>query len=129
MRLLLDAQPLIWHRAGDPRLPEKVRHALASEEHDLFISEATFWEICLKASLGKLELLGGVDGLREEWIGRGAAEALPMEWRHTRRVVDLPLVHRDPFDRMLVAQALAEGLTIVSGDPFVVAYPGVKIFW
>jgi PIN domain nuclease of toxin-antitoxin system len=129
MRLLVDAQPLIWHRARDPRLPEKVRHALASAEHELFISEATFWEICLKVSLGKLELLGGVDGLREEWIGRGAAEALPVEWHHTRRVVDLPFVHRDPFDRMLVAQALHEGLKLVSGDPFIAGYPGVKTFW
>jgi PIN domain nuclease of toxin-antitoxin system len=96
MRLLVDAQPLIWHRARDPRLPEKVRHALASEEHELFISEATFRDICLKVSLGTLELLGGVDGLREEWIGRGAAEALPVEWHHTRRVVDPPFVPSRP---------------------------------
>lgn len=129
MRLLIDAQPLIWHRAGDPRLPEKVRQALASAENELLISEATWWEICLKVSLKKLELLGGVDGLREEWIGRGVAESLPVAWRHTRRLVDLPFVHRDPFDRMLVAQALTEGLTIVGGDSCFARYPGVKVFW
>ena len=129
MRLLVDAQPLIWHRAGDPRLPEKVRHALADEANELFISEATWWEICLKLSLGKLELLGGVDSLREEWIGRGVAEPLPVEWRHTRRLVDLPFVHRDPFDRMLVAQALTDNLTIVGGDTCLARYPGVKVFW
>jgi PIN domain nuclease of toxin-antitoxin system len=129
MRLLVDAQPLIWHRARDPRLPEKVREALASEENDLFVSEATWWEIGIKVSLGKLEMLGGVDGLREEWIGRGAAEALPVEWRHTRRVVDLPFVHRDPFDRMLVAQALTEKLTIVGGDSWFGRYVGVDVFW
>jgi PIN domain nuclease of toxin-antitoxin system len=129
MRLLVDAQPLLWHRARDPRLTEKVREALASEENDLFVSEATWWEIGIKVSLGKLELLGGVDGLREEWIGRGAAEALPVEWRHTRRVVDLPFVHRDPFDRMLVAQALTEKLTIVGGDSCFGRYVGVDVFW
>ena len=129
MRLLVDAQPLIWHRAGDPRLPEKVRQALADEDNELFISEATWWEICVKLSLKKLELTGGVDGLREEWIGRGAAEALPIEWRHTRRLVDLPFVHRDPFDRMLVAQALTENLMIVGGAPTFAQYPGVKVFW
>jgi PIN domain nuclease of toxin-antitoxin system len=129
MRLLVDAQPLIWHRAGDPRLPEKVRQALADEDNELFISEATWWEICVKLSLKKLELTGGVDGLREEWIGRGAAEALPIEWRHTRRLVDLPFVHRDPFDRLLVAQALTENLTIVGGDSSFCGYNGAKVFW
>jgi PIN domain nuclease of toxin-antitoxin system len=120
---------LIWHRAGDPRLPEKVRHALADDRNELFISEVTWWEICLKLSLKKLELLGGVDGLREEWIGRGAAEALPVEWRHSRRLVDLPFVHRDPFDRMLVVQAMTERLTIVGGDSCFGRYPGVDVFW
>jgi PIN domain nuclease of toxin-antitoxin system len=129
MRLLVDAQPLIWHRAGDPRLPEKVRRALADEHNELFISEATWWEIALKVSLGKLHLLGGLESLREEWIGRGAAESLPIEWRHTRHLADLPFVHRDPFDRMLVAQALTERLAIVGGDPCFARYPGVKIFW
>ena len=99
MRLLVDAQPLIWHRAGDLRLPEKVRHALADEASELFISEATWWGISLKLSLRKLELLGGVESLREEWIGRG------------------------------VAQALTEDLTIVGGDPCFAGYPGVKVFW
>lgn len=129
MKLLIDAQPLIWHRSGDLRLPEKVRRALSSEENELFISEATWWEICLKVSLKKLELLGGVDGLREEWIGRGGATALPVEWRHTRRMVDLPFVHRDPFDRLLVAQAIADKLTIVGGDSCFARYPGVKVLW
>ncbi len=129
MRLILDAQPLIWHRAGDPRLPEKVRRALSDPENDLFISEATWWEICVKLSLKKLQLLGGVDGLREEWIGSGAASALPIEWRHSRRLMDLPFVHRDPFDRMLVAQALCENLTLVGGDACFSQYPGVRALW
>lgn len=129
MKLLVDAQPLLWHRAKDPRLPETVRQALADTANDLFISEATFWELCLKVSLKKLELLGGVDGLRGEWIGRGAAEALPVEWRHMRRIVDLPFLHRDPFDRMLVAQAMEEDLRIVTGDPFVARYPGITTLW
>ena len=129
MRLLLDAQPLIWHRAGDPRLPERVRAALADNGSELFISESTFWEMAIKASLKKLELLGGVESLHAEWIESGAAEALPVEWRHTRRVVDLPFLHRDPFDRMLVVQALTERMTLVTGDPRIAAYPGVKVLW
>lgn len=129
MRLLLDAQPLLWHRAGDPRLPERVRTALAGADNELFISESTFWEIAIKGSLKKLELLGGVESLHAEWIESGAAQALPVEWRHTRRVVDLPFLHRDPFDRMLVAQALTDRMTIVTGDPHIAAYPGVKVLW
>lgn len=129
MRLLLDAQPLIWHRSGDARLPEQVRAALADPDNELFISESTFWEIAIKASLKKLELLGGVESLHAEWIESGAAQALPVEWRHTRRVIDLPFLHRDPFDRMLVAQALVEQMTIVTGDPHIAGYPGVKVLW
>jgi PIN domain nuclease of toxin-antitoxin system len=110
-------------------LPEKVRQALADKASELFISEATWWEMCVKLSLKKLDLLGGVESLREEWIGRGVAEPLPVEWRHTRRLVDLPFVHRDPFDRMLVAQALTERLTIVGGDSCFARYPGVDVFW
>lgn len=129
MKLLVDAQPLLWRRAGDPRLPEKAREALSSARNELFVSEATFWEIALKVSWGKLELRGGADSLRDEWILRGAARALPIEWRHTRRVIDLPFVHRDPFDRMLVAQALEERFAIVTGDPFIGRYAGVKTLW
>lgn len=129
MRLLIDAQPLIWHRSGDPRLPEKVRAALVERGNDLFIGEGTFWEMAIKTSLKKLELLGGVESLRSEWIDSGAAQALPVEWRHTRRVVDLPFLHRDPFDRLLIAQALTEKLTIITGDPQIAAYPGVKVLW
>jgi PIN domain nuclease of toxin-antitoxin system len=129
MRLLLDAQPLIWHSSGDTRLPERVRTALRDGNHELFISEATFWEIAIKFSLKKLEVLGGVESLRSEWIESGGAQAVPVEWRHSRRVFDLPFLHRDPFDRFLVSQALTERLTLVTGDPHLAAYPGVKVLW
>jgi PIN domain nuclease of toxin-antitoxin system len=129
MSYLVDAHALIWHRDGDARLPRAVRQLLGDGDERLYISDATFWELTIKHSLGKLTLVGGLESLHHEWIGQEVAVPLPIEWRHIRRVGELPILHGDPFDRMLVAQALCEGLSVVTGDPQIHQYPGLNVFW
>ena len=129
MSFLIDAHALIWHREGNPKLPLEVRNLLGSGEQQFYISDATLWEMSIKHALGKLTLVGGLDSLYQEWIGQEVAAVLPIHWRHIRRAGDLPLLHGDPFDRLLVAQALSEGLSLVTGDTQIHQYPGVRVFW
>lgn len=129
MRLLLDAHTLIWHKDGDAKLPESLSAMLEDAGNELVISAGTFWEMGLKESLGKLKIDGGVASLYEEWVHSGVASWLPVEWAHLRQNFQLPWIHRDPFDRLLVAQALVENLALVSHDPHIRQYPGVQVIW
>lgn len=129
MRLLLDAHALIWHKDGDVRLPESLSAMLEDVGNELVISAGTFLEMGVKESLGKLEIDGGVKSLYDEWVHSGVAFWLPIEWVHLQQNWKLPWIHRDPFDRLLVAQALVESLTLVSNDPHVRQYPGVQVIW
>jgi PIN domain nuclease of toxin-antitoxin system len=117
VRLLLDTHALLWWLADDPRLGAETREAVADSEVVL-VSTASAWEIALKKGLGKLT---APDDLPSQLV-RHQFTVLPIHLSHTVRYGDLPLIHRDPFDRMLVAQAQVEGLTIVSGDPAIAAY-------
>ena len=117
MRLLLDSHVFLWWKAADPRLsPARVRAIAEAEE--VYVSAATAWELGLKVSLGKLRLPESVeDGI----LASGFSE-LPVHFRHTREAVVLPPHHHDPFDRMLVAQALCEGLTLMTHDDKITKY-------
>jgi len=110
MRLLLDTQVLIWWDAGSG-LPPGVEQAIRAADQ-VYVSAVTGWEIALKASLGRMQTTRRV----EDAVADSGFEELPVRLRHARRVEALPWHHRDPFDRMLVAQALDEGLTLVSTD-------------
>ena len=129
MKLLIDGHALIWHRNQDPALSQVARESLESPKNELWISEATFWELAIKVSIKKLDLLGGLESLREEWINDGVARPLPIDWSHIRRTIDLPFHHRDPFDRILVAQCLAEKMTLLTNDTLLQQYPGIKTLW
>lgn len=129
MNYLIDAHALLWHRNHDPRLSIPARAILEGNSGIPIISDVTFWEIAIKLSLGKLELTDNLQSLRKEWIGQEAAESLSIEWDHISAIQSLPLIHKDPFDRMLVAQALHENLTIVTCNPHIPKYPGVKTTW
>ncbi|NBS79594.1 PIN domain-containing protein [bacterium] len=113
MKLLIDGHALLWHRDQNPSLSPT----------------ATFWELSIKISLKKLTLLGGLESLREEWIDQEIAKPLPISWPHIRRTIDLPFHHRDPFDRILVAQCLAEKMTLLTGDPQLHKYSAIKTLW
>lgn len=117
MRLLLDTHIVLWAMADDPRLPRALRDAVAGAE-TLFISAATVWEVAIKSSLGKLEVPAD---LFDRALAAGA-QPLAITWTHARMVAGLPPHHADPFDRMMIAQARAEGLTLVSVDRQIAAY-------
>lgn len=111
MRLLLDTQTLLWWLADRP-LAEAARQRIADPDTLVAVSAASIWEAGIKASLGKLRLPGS---LAEAVVDNGF-EPLPISLRHAEAAGALPPLHRDPFDRMLIAQAVSEGLTIVTRD-------------
>lgn len=127
MRLLLDSHALIWYLKGDTSLSDAARTAMEDDENHRYISAASFWEIAIKVSLGKIQLDYPFPALKKLAMDLGF-QILPIEFEHTIQVAALPLHHRDPFDRMLVAQALTENLTVVTKDPNFMLY-GVEVLW
>jgi PIN domain nuclease of toxin-antitoxin system len=119
MKLLLDTHVLLWALASPERLSDSVRAAIANPSHAVLVSAASAWEVEIKASLGKLQVPSDLD---RQLVDRGFLE-LPVRVRHTRALRDLPALHRDPFDRLLVAQAIVEDLVLVTADEALVAYP------
>ena len=113
MKLLLDSHAFLWWLTEDPKLSAGARQAVADPASIVHVSAATVWELSIKASLGKLELDGA--DLAEE-IEENDFIELPMTARHAVAAAALPRHHDDPFDRMLIAQAQTEGLTIVTRD-------------
>lgn len=121
--LLLDTHALLWWLADDKRLPASTRETIREPGSMVYVSAGTVWEIAIKRGLGKLDI-------PDDWhtaTFRDFAE-LPITAEHARLAGELPMHHRDPFDRLLVAQALAEGLTLVIGDSAFGAY-GVQVTW
>jgi PIN domain nuclease of toxin-antitoxin system len=128
MRLLLDTHTFLWWVADDARLSARGRASIADRQNRCLVSVASCWEMAIKVSLGKLGLTVSVDRFIPEQLAANAFELLPLELGHAARVSVLPFHHRDPFDRLLVAQALIEGLAIVSADRIFRRY-GVKRLW
>lgn len=111
-RLLLDTQVLLWWLADDPALGSKARQAVADGGNEVYVSAASTWEIAIKKALGKLEAPDDMDSIVEE----ERFLKLPISLYHGQMAGMLPPHHKDPFDRMLVAQAQAEGLMVVTSD-------------
>lgn len=118
MRLLLDTQIYIWALAGDRRLKKHARELIQNAEA-VFVSIASLWEAAIKASIGKL---GADIGLLASNIEASGFIELPIRAMHTVRIQSLPPIHRDPFDRMLVAQAMCETLCLVTVDQDLAKY-------
>lgn len=119
MKLLLDTHVLLWALATPERLSQKTRSLVADARHGVFVSSASSWEIEIKRAMGKLR---APTDLERQLKDRRLVE-LPVRVRHVEALRDLPPLHRDPFDRMLVAQALVDDLTLVSADEQLLAYP------
>jgi PIN domain nuclease of toxin-antitoxin system len=122
-RLLLDTHVFLWWRGEPSRLSTEARSSIATADI-VFVSAATAWEAAIKASLGRLELPDTV----EAGAFASGFEKLLITFSHAEHAASLPLHHRDPFDRMLVAQAQAEGLTLVTHDRLLEPYD-VEILW
>jgi len=124
VKLLLDTHAALWWLADDARLGRDAERQLSDETNRVLLSAAVIWEVAIKRSLGKLQAPGD---LAPMLLGAGA-QPLPVTLDHAAAVEELPWHHRDPFDRMLVAQALAEGAVIISQDERMRRY-GVSLVW
>ena len=128
MRVLLDTHVFLWWVEGDRALPVKARAALADQENECLISLASVWELAIKAGLGKLKLALPVKRYVVEHAVANGFGMLDIRMAHLGRVETLAPHHGDPFDRLLIAQAIEENLPVVSADPVFRKY-GVKRVW
>ena len=128
MRLLVDTHVFLWWVEGDRALPVKARAALADPENECLISLVSAWELAIKASLGKLKLALPVKRYIVENVAANGFRMLDIDIAHVGRVETLASHHGDPFDRLLIAQALEEDLPVVTADPIFRKY-GVKRIW
>lgn len=127
MSFLLDTHALLWFFNGDQRLPPQVISLITENKSPILISHATLWEIAIKMSIGKLKLDITFEQLIVASMQSGF-RLLPLTIKDIMVVLDLPFHHRDPFDRMLVAQAIGSDVTIITTDNYIPQYP-VKTFW
>ncbi len=128
MRALLDTHTFLWWITDDSRLSFRVREVIADGRSDLFFSAASGWEIAIKANLGKIEAPDDLERFVNEQLSRNAIQVLPIYLSHALHVYTLPDHHRDPFDRLLISQAVLEELTVLSADPQIAEYP-VDLAW
>jgi PIN domain nuclease of toxin-antitoxin system len=128
MRVLLDTHAFLWFVLDDPQLSPTALATIEDPANDVFVSPASFWEIAIKVSLRKLDLYTPYDEFMSRGIVDNDFEILPIEPRHGGRVTTLPFHQKDPFDRMIVAQALVEGIQVVSIDSVLDLY-GVDRLW
>ncbi len=128
MRLLLDTHTFLWWVSDAPELSPRARAAIGRAGNECFLSVASCWEMAIKVSVGKLELDGTVERFVPQHLSVNGFRELPVDIHHAAGVSRLPFHHRDPFDRLLVSQARAEDLAIVSADPVFRKY-GVKRIW
>ncbi|MGC4106186.1 MAG: type II toxin-antitoxin system VapC family toxin [Thermomicrobiales bacterium] len=127
MKYLLDSHTLIWFAAEDAKLSPAAMEVIARDPTATYVSIASLWEIGIKLSTGKLELAGGLESLLDG-MARNRLELLAISSSHVVKISQLPYHHRDPFDRMIAAQALVDDLVVISADPALDAY-GVRRLW
>jgi PIN domain nuclease of toxin-antitoxin system len=125
MKLLLDTHIFLWFIMGSPHLSAGDRALIEDERNRKFISVASLWEIAIKSSIGKLSLSAPFDQLIPQQLSLNGFELLPIEIPHLATVATLPFHHRDPFDRLLIAQAMAEKIPVVSSDSAFDSYTSV----
>lgn len=128
MRLLLDTHVFLWWIGDDPALSRRARAAIADPGNECLLSTASAWEMAIKVSLDKLDLDGNLERFLPEQMAANGFGMLPIDLRHVSRVARLPFHHRDPFDRLIVAQALVEDLSVVTADRVFAKY-GVRRTW
>lgn len=128
MKALLDTHALLWMSAGSDRLSPLARTTILDDRNTLFVSVASWWEIAIKIGLGKLELQPTWAVVLKREMRHNGIEWLPVRPEHCERLPELPFHHRDPFDRLLIAQAQIESLAVVTADPQFRGY-GIEVIW
>ena len=122
MKLLLDTHILLWAAGQPDRLPSKARKLLNDPRNEPIFSSASLWEIAIKSGLGRDDFQVDARLLRRGLLDNGYSE-LPITSEHAVAIDGLPPIHKDPFDRLLVAQSMVEGITLLTSDPLVAQYP------
>jgi PIN domain nuclease of toxin-antitoxin system len=128
VRVLLDTHAFLWWVLEDSRLTDRARETIADPDVDVLVSPVSAWEIAIKAADGRLDLPESSRTYVPSRMAANDFHELPVTVDHCLRTVELPPIHRDPFDRLLVAQAQAEGLPLVSSDPAISRYD-VETVW
>lgn len=127
MRYLLDTQILLWVFGESDKLTTAATKIIKDQKNNLYVSKASFWEVAIKINIGKLTLPFELDVLVQETISNDI-EILEIEMSHILKVVNLPLHHRDPFDRLIISQTIAEDIPVISSDNKFSLY-GIKRIW
>jgi PIN domain nuclease of toxin-antitoxin system len=116
MRYLIDTHVLIWYIAGSPQLDKRFIAEIKNPENIIFISKASLWEIVIKISIGKLKLEIDFDEI-EAYLKKNKIVELDFGLEEFKKIITLPLLHRDPFDRLIIGQAITNNLTVITDDP------------
>jgi PIN domain nuclease of toxin-antitoxin system len=128
MRYLLDSHALLWYTLDDPRLSGTAKKLILDPANEVLISPASYWELAIKVSIGKLKLQRPYEEFIDICLNKYAFVILPVEPKHTRHLITLVFHHRDPFDRLLIAQAIEENVPIIGNDEEFDPYP-IKRLW
>jgi PIN domain nuclease of toxin-antitoxin system len=115
MTYLLDTHTLIWYAEGDPKLPNRIRKLILDPENSIFISYASIWEMSIKLSLGKLKVMLPISGWEKLLLEEGF-QFLSFSFHHFETLSGLPFHHNDPFDRLLISQAISEDIVLITHD-------------
>ena len=128
MRLLLDTHAFLCFITDDPQLSPDAKTLIADPANEIFVSPASFWEVAIKVSIGKYPLAVPYETLITKGMEDNAFNILPIEPEHAAVLTAMPFHHRDPFDRMLIAQAIVEQASIVSADALIDMYPITRLW-
>ncbi len=128
MRALLDTHAMYWYIEGDPRLSATAQTLIQDASNEILISPASYWEIAIKVSIGKWKLNRTYEEFIDIGLSKYGFQVLLILPTHTARVIGLPFHHKDPFDRLLIAQGMVEGIPIISNDSALDAY-GISRLW
>jgi PIN domain nuclease of toxin-antitoxin system len=127
MNLLLDTHTFLWFINADTQLPFKDVELISDLSNIRYVSIASIWEIVIKFSLNKLEIIGGFNTI-ENFLENNDIEVLPINFSHTKQLLTLPYHHNDPFDRIIISQAISENLHVITKDEFFKLYD-VSVIW
>ena len=127
MNILLDTHALIWFLEGDSQLSNSAKTAITNPANTCFLSQASMWEIAIKISIKKLEMKNSYQNL-PKLLWQNGIEILPFEFEHFEYILTLPFHHKDPFDRIIIAQSVIDKMSVISCDDNFPSYP-VNIIW
>ena len=128
MKIVLDTHIFLWLITDNDRLSDKSKQAFINSDNELFFSIASYWEICIKISIGKLKLSKNWDKIIKDELMVNSVKLLPISTEHCFQITQLPFHHRDPFDRIIISQAIIEQMHIMTIDSYFSQYE-VNIVW